>query len=39
MAISKKFLGNEGNYYNEISKWVDTYEKPKKDKKDKKASK
>lgn len=22
MAISKKFLGNQGNYYNEIRKWV-----------------
>lgn len=22
MAISKKFLGNQGNYYNEIKKWV-----------------
>lgn len=22
MAISKKFLGNRGNYYNEIKKWV-----------------
>lgn len=23
MAISKKFLGNKGNYYNEFKKWVD----------------
>ena len=25
MAISKKFLGNQGNYYNEIRKWVGNY--------------
>lgn len=25
MAITKKALGNQGNYYNEIRKWVDTY--------------
>ena len=24
MAIAKRALGNEGNYYNEIKKWVDT---------------
>lgn len=23
MAIAKKFLGNEGNYYNEIRKWCE----------------
>lgn len=28
MAISKKFLGNQGNYYNEIKKWVGKYESP-----------
>lgn len=27
MAISKKALGNEGNYYNEIGKWVENYYK------------
>ena len=26
MAISKKFLGNQGNYYNEIRKWVGKYD-------------
>lgn len=26
MAIAKRALGNEGNYYNEIRKWVDKYE-------------
>ena len=25
MAISKKALGNEGNYFNHIKKWVDAY--------------
>lgn len=25
MAISKKALGNKGNYYNTISKWTDKY--------------
>lgn len=25
MAISKKALGNEGNYFNDIKKWVDKY--------------
>lgn len=25
MAISKKALGNEGNYYNELTKWLDKY--------------
>lgn len=25
MAISKKFLGNKGNYCNEINKWMDKY--------------
>lgn len=27
MAIAKKALGNKGNYYNEINKWVDDYYK------------
>lgn len=27
MAISKKVLGNRGNYFNEIKKWVEPYEK------------
>lgn len=27
MAISKKALGNKGNYFNHISKWVDEYRK------------
>lgn len=27
MAISKKALGNEGNYYNHVKKWVETYPK------------
>ena len=27
MAITKKALGNEGNYYNVIRKWVEPYEK------------
>lgn len=26
MAISKKFFGNTGRYYNEIKKWVEAYE-------------
>lgn len=26
MAISKKALGNQGNYFNEIKKWVEPYE-------------
>ena len=26
MAITKKFFGNQGNYYNEIKKWVDKHE-------------
>ena len=25
MAIAKKALGNQGNYYNEIKKWVDPW--------------
>ena len=28
MAIAKKALGNQGNYYNSIGKWTDKYEKP-----------
>lgn len=28
MAISKKALGNKGNYYNEIMKWLNTYDAP-----------
>lgn len=28
MAISKKALGNKGNYYNEIVKWLNTYDAP-----------
>lgn len=30
MAISKKALGNKGNYFNEIKKWVEKYEEPEK---------
>lgn len=26
MAIAKKSMGNQGNYYNEIKKWVEPYE-------------
>lgn len=26
MAIAKKAMGNQGNYYNEIKKWVEPYE-------------
>ena len=26
MAISKRVLGNKGNYYNELRKWLDMYE-------------
>ena len=26
MCIVKRFLGNKGNYYNELRKWLDTYE-------------
>lgn len=29
MAMVKKYLGNKGNYFNEISKWVDKYVDPK----------
>ena len=29
MAISKKFLGNKGNYYNEFKKWLPTIEEGK----------
>ena len=32
MAMVKKFLGNKGSYFNEISKWVDKYEEEKKKK-------
>lgn len=28
MAIAKKALGNKGNYYNVIKKWVDKYDEP-----------
>lgn len=28
MAISKKMLGNKGNYFNEIKKWVDKFDNP-----------
>lgn len=28
MAIAKKALGNKGNYYNEIEKWLGKYEEP-----------
>jgi hypothetical protein len=28
MAIAKKALGNKGNYFNTIKKWVEKYEKP-----------
>lgn len=28
MAITKKVLGNQGNYYNEVRKWLDKYEEP-----------
>lgn len=28
MAIAKKTMGNKGNYYNEIKKWVESYEWP-----------
>lgn len=28
MAISKKALGNKGNYFNQIKKWTDTYAEP-----------
>lgn len=28
MAISKKALGNQGNYYNQFSKWTEKYEGP-----------
>lgn len=30
MAIAKKALGNQGNYFNAIREWVDTYKEPKK---------
>lgn len=39
MAIAKKALGNQGNYFNEIRKWVDTYDSKKKEKKPKKENK
>ena len=39
MAIAKKALGNQGNYFNEFRKWVDTYEPKKKEKKPKKENK
>ena len=29
MAISKKALGNQGNYYNQFKKWTEKYEGPK----------
>lgn len=32
MAMVKKYLGNKGNYFNEISKWTDKYEEEKKKK-------
>lgn len=28
MAISKKALGNQGNYYNQFKKWTEKYEGP-----------
>ena len=28
MAISKKALGNQGNYYNELKKWLGKYDGP-----------
>lgn len=28
MAISKKALGNRGNYYNQFKKWTEKYEAP-----------
>ena len=28
MAMCKKIMGNKGNYYNEIKKWVEAYEWP-----------
>lgn len=28
MAITKKALGNQGNYCNELKKWLDKYEQP-----------
>ena len=28
MAISKKALGNKGNYYNEMQKWLSKYDEP-----------
>lgn len=28
MAISKKALGNKGNYFNEFKKWTEKYEEP-----------
>lgn len=28
MAISKKALGNKGNYYNEMQKWLSNYDEP-----------
>jgi len=28
MAIAKKHFGNEGNYFNQISKWTEKYEDP-----------
>lgn len=30
MAITKKFFGNKGNYFNKIKKWTGKYEAPKK---------
>ena len=26
MCIVKRYLGNKGNYYNELRKWLDIYE-------------
>ena len=39
MAIAKKALGNQGNYFNVIREWVDTYDSKKKEKKPKKENK
>lgn len=29
MAIAKKYLGNKGNYFNQIKKWTEKFEEPK----------